>query len=194
MDVNILLFDGFETLDIFGPVEILSIVEENDLHYLSKSGGTVVSAQGVKVVTLPSSEFKDGGILIVPGGKGVRTLVNDEPYLVFLKDLADRSRFCLSVCTGSALFAKSGILNGKRATSNKRAMKWVKSMNYGVIWIEKARWVVDGKYYTSSGVSAGMDMTLGFISDVLGKGVAEEIADRIEYVWNSDPMSDPFAK
>jgi len=194
MDVNILLFDGFETLDIFGPVEILSIVEENDLHYLSKSGGIVISAQGVKIVTLPSSEFKDGGILIIPGGKGIRTLVNDDPYLAFLKDLADRSKFCLSVCTGSALFAKSGILNGKKATSNKKAMKWVKSMNYGVVWVEKARWVVDGKYYTSSGVSAGMDMTLGFISDVLGRKVAEEIAERIEYIWNDDPTCDPFAK
>lgn len=194
MDVNILLFNGFETLDIFGPVEIFSMVEEYEFHYISRSGGIVTSAQGVKVVTLPSSEFMDGGMLVIPGGKGTRTLVNDEGYIAFLEDLAGRSKFCLSICTGSALLARSGLLDDKKATSNKRAMRWVKSMGENVIWIEAARWVVDGKYYTSSGVSAGMDMALGFIDDRFGRKIAEEIADRIEYTWNDDPTRDPFVK
>ena len=60
-------------------------------------------------------------------------------------------------------------------------------------WIRKARWVADGKYYTSSGVSAGMDMTLGFISDVHGEKTAQEICKYTEYIWNKDMADDPFA-
>jgi putative intracellular protease/amidase len=194
MDVNILLFDDFETLDIFGPVEILGMVEEYELHYLSKLGGTVTSAQGVKVVTRSTSDINKNGILVIPGGKGTRTLINDHGFICFLKEMADASEFCLSICTGSALYAKAGVLNGKKATSNKRAMKWVRSTNDKVIWMDKARWVVDGKYYTSSGVSAGMDMTLEFVSDRFGRGKAEEIANHMEYIWNDDPEVDPFAK
>ena len=73
------------------------------------------------------------------------------------------------------------------------AMEWVKSVSEKVNWIEKARWVIDGKYYTSSGVSAGMDMTLGFISDHFGRRKAEEIANLIEYIWNDDCTNDKFA-
>jgi len=70
----------------------------------------------------------------------------------------------------------------------------VKSINSNVDWITRARWVVDGKFYTSSGVSAGMDMSLGFINDKLGKEIADETANAIEYVWNSDKDSDLFAR
>lgn len=86
-----------------------------------------------------------------------------------LKHLAEESHFCLSICTGSALLAKCGVLNNIKATSNKKALEWVKQTNENVIWIDKARWVVDGKFYTSSGVSAGMDMALGFVSINLEK-------------------------
>lgn len=104
-----------------------------------------------------------------------------------------KSKYCLSVCTGSALLAKTGLLNNKKATSNKKAFEWVKSINANVLWIEKARWVVDQKYYTSSGVSAGIDMVLGFVAERFGMIEAKKIAENIEYIWNSDPNNDPFA-
>ncbi len=66
-------------------------------------------------------------------------------------------------------------------------------MNESVLWQENARWVVADKYYTSSGVSAGMDMALGFIADQLGKNTAEKIASDIEYIWNDDLNNDQFA-
>ncbi len=56
-----------------------------------------------------------------------------------------------------------------------------------------ARWVVDGKYYTSSGVSAGMDMTLGFVKDRFSEQKAIDIAKHIEYIWNEDSRKDLFA-
>lgn len=77
---------------------------------------------------------------------------------------------------------------------NKNAMEWVHSANPNVCWMNRARWVVDQKYYTASGISAGIDMALGFIADRFGNRRAEEIAKSLEYVWNSDPDEDPFSK
>lgn len=193
MDVNLLLFDGFETLDAFGPIEILGRIEGFKLTYCSHFGGTVVSAQGARIATKSILNADEKGILVVPGGRGTRQLVDDAAFLALLETLANQAAYCLSICTGAALLAKCGALNGKKATSNKRAMAWVKSTCHQVNWVDKARWVIDGKYYTSSGVSAGMDMALGFVSDCCGRDKAEEIATLIEYVWNDDCTNDGFA-
>lgn len=193
MDVNVLLFDDFETLDAFGPVEILGCVADYHLRYVSKSGGLISSKQGFKIETEKIASEDLSGILLIPGGSGTRTLVNDELFIEFLRKLVLNSQYCLTVCTGSALLAKTGLLDTKKATSNKKAFAWVKSVNNDVKWVEKARWVVDGNYYTSSGVSAGMDMVLGFIRDQLGVKTAMQISDYIEYIWNDDPDFDPFA-
>ena len=80
-----------------------------------------------------------------------------------------------------------------KATSNKKAFEWAKSNSNQVTWVYHARWVNDGKFYTSSGVSAGMDMALGFVRDLYGMEKAEKIAQDIEYVWNKDSEADPFA-
>ncbi len=89
--------------------------------------------------------------------------------------------------------AAASRLNGKTATSNKAAFQWVKQTNNQVNWLQAARWVRDGKFYSSSGVSAGMDMALGFISDQYGEALATQIAIHTEYHWNQDPNKDDFA-
>ena len=193
MKINILLFDKFETLDAFGPAEIFGKAQEFELDYFSVEGRTVTSSQNVSVITKPITEAKEDSVWLIPGGEGTRSLVHDEDFLLKLKQLAQKSKFCLSVCTGSALLAKCGALDGIRATSNKRAFEWVKTVSQKTLWIEKARWVVCEKFYTSSGISAGMDMALGFVSDTLGKNRATEIARRIEYVWNDNPEKDDFS-
>lgn len=99
----------------------------------------------------------------------------------------------MTVCTGSALLACTDLLNNWKATSKKRSFEWMKSCNTAVDWQPSARWVIDGKYYTSSGISAGIDMALGFVSDVYGKESASQIAKRIEYIWNEDSKNDLFA-
>jgi len=90
------------------------------------------------------------------------------------------------------MLAKAGLLDGRKATSNKRSFDWVRASSNDVDWIKEARWVVDGKFYTSSGVSAGMDMALGFVSDIYGKETAERIAFSIEYNWQQDRTKDDF--
>jgi len=194
MDVNILLFPDFETLDAFGPVEVLGKIERYHLHYVSIAGGMIVSRQGIQILTENIDDVDTTGILLIPGGQGTRSLVDDDGYINKLTDIVLQSEYCLTVCTGSALLAKTGVLDYRKATSNKRAFEWVKSINTNVLWIDRARWVVDQKYYTSSGVSAGIDMALGFVADRFGHANAKKIANGIEYIWNADPDDDKFAE
>jgi|WetSurMetagenome_2_1015567.scaffolds.fasta_scaffold336421_2 putative intracellular protease/amidase len=193
-NVNLLVFDDFETLDLFGPVEIFGQIDSFKLNYYSLQGGIVLSHQKVSIITNSINEADQKGILLIPGGQGTRTLINNAEFISHLNTLAKESIYCLTVCTGSALLAKTNILKGHRATSNKLAFDWVKSVDPEAEWIEEARWVVDGKFYTSSGISAGIDMALGFVTDLFGQATAQKIADHIEYVWNSDKTKDLFCR
>ena len=193
-DFNVVLFDGFETLDAFGPVEVIGHLSQvYSLRFHSLNGGIIKSVHRVPVNTLPFAEMDPSGILLIPGGIGTRTLVNDENFMGQLRSLSEKAQYVLTVCTGSALLAKTNLLNGMKATSNKKAFEWASSNGAEVNWVKKARWVKDGKYYTSSGVSAGIDMILGFVSDVHGVQTAQTIAKDIEYIWNTEMDNDPFA-
>ncbi|MDR1285019.1 MAG: DJ-1/PfpI family protein [Campylobacteraceae bacterium] len=192
MNTCILLFDDFETLDAFGPVEVFGKVDEFDLHYVSFGGGIIRDANGVKIYTTPIENI-DVDIVLIPGGKGTRVLVNDENFIRKLFEICNKSRYCLSVCTGCALLAKTGLIDGKEATTNKKAFEWVASQSSHVNWVKNARWTMSGKFYTSSGVSAGIDMALGFIADIFDIHKATQIAKHIEYVWNTDKTSDTFS-
>ena len=184
---NVILFDDFETLDAFGPVEIIGKMPKTyKLGCFSMNGGTIVSSQQVSVNTFPFSEMDTSGVLLIPGGIGTRKLVDDIGFIEQIKTLSKKASYVVTVCTGSALLAKTGLLNGKNATSNKMAFEWVCGNANDVKWLKQARWVNDDKYYTSSGVTAGIDMILGFISDIHGENIAESICSYVEYVWNKD--------
>lgn len=198
--VNIVLFEGFETLDVFGPVEILGYFNDTfTMKFVSLTGGLITSTQGVKVETEIWHPFETSDdpskqeILFVPGGQGTRSEVENPVFISHLIAAQARSKYTLSVCTGTALLARAGILDGRSATSNKRAFDWVTTQSSKTNWIRKARWVEDQNLFTSSGVSAGMDMTLGFVAHLLGEDAAIGCSKRIEYHWQSDASQDPFA-
>lgn len=192
--VAFILFDGFTVLDALGPAEILAALPEHfSLDYYSVNGGSVCGSTGMLLDTLPLDMLGPCDVLIVPGGYGTRALVDNRAFLQQLRTIAEQARWVLGICTGVALLARSGLLEGRHATSNKRAWEWVTSQGLRVEWIRRARWVTDDRFYTSSGVSAGMDMCLGFVADRLGMGQARAIADVLEYRWNPDPADDPFA-
>ncbi len=85
------------------------------------------------------------------------------------------------------------MIDGVRATSNKMAWKWATAQGANVLWVPKARWVEDGKYISSSGISAGTDMALGLIARLYGRDMAQWVAHRTEYRWNENAADDPFA-
>jgi len=194
MQVAVVLFDDFETLDVFGPVEIFGRLKADyQVSFYSLAGGPVKNDHGVCVSSDELSELKNfEGIFLVPGGYGTRREVYNVVLINAVKEISLASSFVLTVCTGSALLARTGLLDGKAATSNKRALQWVMAQGKEVNWIKRARWTVDGKYYTSSGVSAGMDMTLGFLSDQHGLEYARKVAFEIEYTWQENKDEDDF--
>lgn len=196
LTIGTVLFEGFELLDVFGPLEMFGrLLPGPRLLMLAEAVGPVRSNQGPSC--LADTELAGDApldILLVPGGMGTRREVQSQGFLESLSARAISSRWVASVCTGSALLAKTGLLDGRRATTNKRAFRWVASQGPAVAWVAEARWVEDGKFFTSSGVTAGMDMALGLIARLRGRDSAVEAAQGTEYAWHEDSGWDPFAK
>lgn len=193
--VNVILFNNYTSLDALGPAEIFSKLDKlYAIKYFSLNGGKIYSSINTRIETNKFEDINEPDVLLIPGGFGTRELVNNNEFVSNLKELAIKAEYVLCVCTGSALLAKTGLLNNKIATSNKLSWDWVIEQNEKVQWKNKARWCVDGKYYTSSGVTAGIDMALGFISDKFGEKTAKAISNAIEYIWNENKDNDPFSK
>ena len=194
MNIAVLLFDNFETLDVYGPVEIFGrLVDLYSIKFYSLNGGQIKNKHGVTVLTNKLDDINDNlEIFLIPGGFGTRKEVDNKLLINKIKETSMISKYVLTVCTGSALLAKTGLLDNKNATSNKRAFAWVITNGVNVIWNKKARWTVDGKFYTSSGVSAGIDMALGFLNDQHGIEFARRVAFEIEYNWTEDKDNDTF--
>jgi transcriptional regulator GlxA family with amidase domain len=196
VSVGAVLFPGFELLDVYGPLEMFGMLgDRTRISMLAKRPGAVPSNQGPVSIADAALANADGlDVLLVPGGMGTRREVANAPFIDELRRLCARARFVASVCTGSALLAKAGVLDGVSATSNKRAFTQVASRFPKVRWVAQARWVEDGKFFTSSGVSAGMDMALGLIARMYDTETSMRIARQAEYDWHQDNGWDPFAK
>jgi transcriptional regulator GlxA family with amidase domain len=194
--VGVLLFPEFELLDAFGPLEAFGHAKDwFRLVTVAAKPGPVASAQGPRAMAdygLDDCPTLD--ILLVPGGMGTRREVSNATLVDWIARQARRTEITTSVCTGAALLAKAGVLDGRRATSNKRAFTWVTEQGPKVDWVRQARWVDDGSVVTSSGVSAGIDMALHVIGRIAGHTVRDEIATRMEYERQVDADRDPFAK
>jgi len=194
--LGVVLYPQFELLDVFGPLEMFGmLIGSVDIAVVAQEKGAVRSAQGPEVVA--HHGFDDCphlDLVLVPGGFGTRAEVDNPKMLEFLRRRAPDAEVTMSVCTGSALLARAGLLDGHRATTNKMFFQWVAEQGPRVEWVKAARWVEDGKLATSSGVSAGIDMALAVIARLYGQGVADNLALSAEYDWHRDPAWDPFAR
>ena len=202
--VAVVLFEGFTVFDAYGPIQAFGACRRNQsdgtvLRFfqtftLGMRAGSFQSGEGP--ATLVDHTFADAppwDILVVPGGFGTRALVKDEAFLKSLVQASERSPITATVCTGSALLARTGRLDGRPATSNKISWDWVVEQGPRVKWQRRARWVDDGDVITSSGVSAGTDMALALIARLNGRDMAMAAARNMEYIWHEDPSNDPFA-
>lgn len=190
------IYENFELLDLFGPLEMFgNIVPGIKIVTVAEQPGSVRSAQGPKTVTeYGFSECPRLDLILLPGGIGTVKQLHNVAMLEFLKDRSLSAEVTMSVCSGSAILAKAGLLDGRRATSNKQFFSLATSQSDKVKWIAEARWVEDGPFATSSGVSAGIDMALAIIARLFGRERAQLIANLTEYVWQDDPNRDPFYK
>lgn len=202
--VGVVLFDGFTVLDVYGPVQAFGScrvpAEEGGWRRLYKIFTMAENAGPVKSGEGPPSyaehSFVDAppyDILLIPGGFGTRTAVNNAAFLHRLAAASQKAAVTATVCTGSALLARTGLLDGRPGTSNKIAWDWVIQQGPRVLWKRQARWVDDGNIVTSSGVSAGIDMALSLIARLNGHDMALASARNMEYIWHEDSTADPFA-
>jgi putative intracellular protease/amidase len=191
-----LLFPDFELLDVYGPLEMFGILkDEFDIHMVAETSEPVGGRSGPRTAidALISDDVKYD-MLLIPGGFGTEALLDNKPVLNWVRQQSETAELVTSVCTGSTLLSAAGVLDGKKATTNKMSFGWATSFGTDVDWQKQARWVWDGKFVTSSGVSAGMDMALAVIAELLDEKAAEKVALAAEYDWHRDATWDPFAK
>lgn len=202
--VAVALFDGFTVLDVYGPVQAFASARIPrpdgspqrlfEIVTLAEKAGPIRSGEGP--TTQADYAFADApayDILLVPGGFGTRQAVNNAPLLLALTAASRHAAVTTTVCTGSALLARTGLMDGRPATSNKVAWDWVVQQGPRVRWERRARWVDDGDLVTSSGVSAGIDMALSVVARLCGVEIARQSARFMEYVWHEEAGNDPFA-
>ena len=131
-------------------------------------------------------------------GFGTRNKRTMAPVEAYLRTVFPTVRCVITICTGSAILAGMGLLDNRRATTNKSTFDYVVTLGPNVQWVRKARWVVDDTtgvtpVWSSSGVSAGIDVTFAFISKLYGEEMAENVANVMEYDRHLDDKWDPFA-
>ena len=201
LTLGAILYPGFEMLDLYGPLEMFSMVpaEQLTIHTVAENTGPVPSAMGMAIggpKTVADYSFDDApqlDLLLLPGGVGTMPELENPRMLDFLAERAKAAQITCSVCSGSAILAKAGVLDGHRATSNKQLFALAVNQSDKVEWVEAARWVDDGPVVTASGVSAGTDMAVAVIQRLWGDEVAHQVAEFAEYTWHQDADSDPFA-
>jgi len=199
--VGILLFENVEVLDFAGPYEVLSRTRTEPgpasrrddasapfrVLTVAPERAPVTATGGLRVV--PDHGFDDVpalDLLIVPGGFGTRPLLHDEPVLEWIRATAARCRQVASVCTGSLLLAKCGLLEGRRATTHWCALETLAELD-GTIDVRRDERVVRDGIVTSAGVAAGIDMAFSLVEQHCGSEVAAETARYIEYPYRPAP-------
>ena len=200
--VGILIFDGVEVLDFAGPVEVFSRTrlvpgpesrrseDSAPFHVftVAKTRAPVSATGDLRVV--PHHDFADTpriDLLLVPGGFGTRSLLLDPETLDWITRTASAARKVTSVCTGSLLYAKAGLLRGRHATTHWGALDLLDSLQAGVT-VERSHRVVDDGIVSSAGVASGIDMAFYVVETLFGKSIADETAHYIEYRRDGGPV------
>lgn len=202
LTLGAVLYEGFELLDMFGPLEMFTALPQEQLQVVmiaEKAGPVVAGSMAGSPMPSVNADygFDDApplDLILLPGGVGTMPELENENLLNFLRVRSASAQITTSVCSGSALLAKAGLLDGRRATSNKVFFSLATAQSDKVDWVPEARWVDDGNMVTSSGVSAGIDMALAVIERLFGTETAERIAIGAEYTWHRDADVDPFAE
>jgi transcriptional regulator GlxA family with amidase domain len=179
METAVLLFDDINALDVVGPCEVLSRIPDMEINYIAKEPGPKKTDSQLKLTAdYAISDISKSDILLIPGGRGVKSIIGDEKITHWIRQIHKDTTWTLSVCTGALLLAIAGILKGLKATTH-----WVKLPcleDFGA-QPQKERVVIDGKVITCAGVSAGIDMALTLTNLIAGKTTAQAIQLAIEY-------------
>jgi transcriptional regulator GlxA family with amidase domain len=183
--VGIVVFPGAEELDFVGPWEVWAMATrqsaERRVWLLAESLAPVTCAKGLVVIpdrTLAEAPPLD--VLVLPGGRGVRREVENRVLLDWIAARAQGTAWLTSVCTGSGLLVRSGVAAGRRVTTHWSFVETLRGLGPCTV-VENVRYVRDGNVVTAAGVSAGIDMSLWLVGQLLGVPAARETQHQIEY-------------
>jgi len=212
--IGIFVFDAFEPIDVWGFAEAFAIARFLGTSYaqapaypfeiklISRDGSNVKSINGPSAA--PDWDFARAlreplDLLMIPGGGGTWPLLDDKKHpkdvkelLAWVHEMDAKVSIMASVCTGAAVLARAGLLDGLPAATNHSSFSWVAEHGPKVLWDNVSRWVDAGRYVTSAGVSAGTDMGFYLVSRLAGRAIAENAAAAAEYDWHRDPQAPIF--
>lgn len=179
LEIAILLFKNFAALDVFGPYEVLSKIPNSKIFFVAEKVGIYKDVKELKITADYSiNDLKNPDILVIPGGFGIDSILNNILINNWIKDVHKTSIWTVSVCSGALLLGSAGLLKELKATTHWNRKEQL--AKYGAI-IQNERYVKDGKIITSAGVSAGIDMALFLLGFIVNENFAKAVQLSMEY-------------
>lgn len=191
--VSLLIFDDVEVLDFAGPFEVFGIAQSpaGEAHFVVHTVAettTPVRARNGLTIT-PTHSFDSvppADLLVVPGGFGTRPLLDRPAVLDWIRRTAASAEIVASVCTGSLLLAKAGLLAGQRATTHYLRFNLLRELAPTAVVVVDVRFTDNGRVLTAAGISAGIDLSLHLVGRLHGAETAQRTATYMEYHWTND--------
>jgi transcriptional regulator GlxA family with amidase domain len=197
--VGILIFDDVEILDVAGPFEVFAVTRLNDqqrlqqsspfkVYLISETNKQIIAIGGLRLTPdVTITECPELDLLIIPGGWGTRKESKNKILVNWISNQFTNDRLIASVCTGSSLLGKAGLLDGRDATTHWRAFDFLKESAPKARILKNVRFTLIEPIFTSAGVSAGIDLSLRIVSHFFGTEIGQATARYMEYPYpNSD--------
>ncbi len=179
--IGILVYDGVNDLDFMNPRYVFGQVMGAKVMLIALKPGLFKTVSGIEIqpdTTIDKIQQLD--ILIIPGGfKGTVEAAYNEKVLDWVRKVDQTTTYTGSVCTGAWILGATGLLKGRNVTTNWFDAK-EKMAQYGAHFVQE-RYTHDGKYWTSAGVTAGLDMSLAILKDNWGRNYAQAVMLDLEY-------------
>lgn len=185
--VVFLAYDGLQPLDLVGPHEVFGAANQlleherrSGPHYelivVSEFGSAIRSESGLGIATVKWSRAGEIDTLIIPGGMAAVDSCPSTPAIEWVKATSVKARRVCCVCTGAFIAARAGLLDGRRVTTHWSAAKRLAARHPKVLVEPDAMYINDGKFWTSAGVTAGIDLALTLVEDDHGQDLAQQVA------------------
>ena len=186
--VAILLFDDVEVLDFAGPFEVFAVTDELADYQRFRVVTVAAEKRAIRarngLSVNPDHSFADcprPDILVVPGGQGTRALLKNQSVLDWIKTVNSGAEIVTSVCTGSLVLGRAGLLDGQRATTHHECFALLREHAPRATVVETDRFTDNGRLLTAAGISAGIDLSLHLVARLHGAAAAEKTARYMEY-------------
>jgi transcriptional regulator GlxA family with amidase domain len=200
LTVGILIFDEVEVLDVTGPFEVFSATRLNEerrfsepspfkLALISETLKTIIATGGLRLtpdLTFDSNVKLD--LLIVPGGRGTRREVDNTKLIQWISKQTSGTPLTASVCTGSCLLGKAGLLDGRIATTHWKAFDFLRLSAPKAHILTDVQFTTVEPVFTSAGVASGIDLSLRIVSYFFGTEIGQATAHYMQYPYPANDL------